>query len=65
MASQNAAAAMPRRMEEYGRHGQLRVPDLLGRQLLGHLVGERPHVLRIANQVDDRQVDLDEVREIR
>jgi len=33
--------------------GQLGVPHLLAGQLLGYLVGERPHVLRIANEVDD------------
>jgi hypothetical protein len=44
--------------------GQLRVPDLLAGQLAGHLVGEDPDVLRVADEIHDAQVDLDEVREV-
>ena len=46
------------------RDGQLGVPDLLAGQLAGHLVGQDPDVLGVADQVDDAQVDLDEVREV-
>ena len=47
------------------RHGELGVADVLRGQVLRHLVGQRPHVLLVADQVDHRQVDLDEVREVR
>ena len=55
---------MPRRTDEYGRHRQLRVADLLAGELAGHLVGQDPDVLRLADQVDHRQVDLDEMPEV-
>ena len=55
---------MPRAHRRVRRQRQLGVADLLRGQVAGHLVGERPHVLGVADQVDDRQVDLDEVREV-
>ena len=55
---------MPRTTREYGVIGDLGVAHLLRREVDADLVGQRPHVLRVTDQVDDRQVDLDEVREV-
>ena len=47
------------------RAGQLGVPHRLALgHLAGDLVGQQPHVLGRADQVDHREVDLDEVREV-
>ena len=46
------------------RDGQLGVPDVLRRHLGRDLVRQQPHVLAGPDQVDDRQVDLDEVGEV-
>ena len=59
-------SAMPARTHGgVRRAGQLGVPQLLAvGHLAGDLVGQQPHVLGRADQVDDREVDLDEVREV-
>ena len=44
--------------------GQLGVPDALSDHLGGDLVGEQPDALAGLDQVDHRQVDLDEVGEV-
>ena len=44
--------------------GELGVADVLRRHVGGDLVGEQPDVLGLAEQVDDREVDLDEVPEV-
>ena len=47
------------------RAGQLGVPQRLALgHLAGDLVGQQPDVVGRADQVDDREVDLDEVREV-
>ena len=47
------------------RAGQLGVAQVLPvGHLAGHLVGQQPDVLGRADQVDDGEVDLDEVREV-
>lgn len=46
------------------RHGELGVPDVLVREARDDLVGEQVDVLRIAQQVDHREIDVDEVREV-
>ena len=46
------------------RAGQLGVADVLRRHVGGDLVGQHPDVLGVADQVDDREVDLDEVGEV-
>ena len=46
------------------RQRQLGVADVLRGHLGGDLVGQQPDVLRLAEQVDDREVDLDEVPEV-
>jgi len=46
------------------REGQLGIPDVLDRQVPRHLVGQRPQVLGRADQVDHREIDGDEVREV-
>ena len=50
--------------DEYGVQGQLGVADVLRGQVARDLVGQRPDVLGVADQVDDREVDVDEVREV-
>ena len=52
------------RHRRVGREGQLGVADVLRGEVAADVVGERPHVLGVADQVDDGQVDLDEVREV-
>ncbi len=47
-----------------GRQRQLGVADVLRGHVGGDLVGQQPDVLGLAEQVDDREVDLDEVPEV-
>ena len=60
-ASQNASAGDAPHDRGVRGQGQLGVADVLRGQLAGDLVGQRPDVLGVADQVDDREVDLDEV----
>ena len=46
------------------RQRQLGVADVLRGHVGGDLVGQQPDVLGLAEQVDDREVDLDEVPEV-
>jgi hypothetical protein len=46
------------------RDGDLGIPDLLARELARHLVGQRPDVLSVPDEVHHREKDLDEVGEV-
>ena len=46
------------------RDGQFCIPDVLRRHLAGNLIGEDPDIFGLADEVDDRKVDLDEVGEV-
>jgi hypothetical protein len=45
-------------------HGQFGVPDVLGRHVSAHLIGQQPDVVSCPDQFDHRQIDRDEVREV-
>ena len=57
-------SAMPALHRRVRRAGELGVADVLPRPSRGDLVGQQPHVLGRADQVDDGEVDLDEVGEV-
>ena len=64
MASQNASASIPRMTEVYGEQVSSAYRICCARHVAGDLVGEHPDVLGRADEVDHRQVDVDEVREV-
>jgi len=48
----------------WSRDGHFGIADLLGGKVDPDLVGQRPDVLRVPDEVGDGQVDLDEVGEV-